>query len=197
MTRAEDGAIHAFSNVCRHRAGPVARGSGHRKALMCGYHGWTYGLDGKAAEHARVGRRALLREGEAEPPGRAGRHVGAVPVRLPRPVRAAALDGARLDPGRDEPPAADPHEPLQEGRLRGPLQLEGLRRQLPRGVPHPHRPPRVSSRSSTTARTRSRPPHTTPSSTRRSGRRTRSPSTGAISPTGTSRRLSTTGSSRT
>jgi choline monooxygenase len=47
VTRADDGSIHAFSNVCRHRAGPVARDSGHRKALMCGYHGWTYGLDGK------------------------------------------------------------------------------------------------------------------------------------------------------
>ena len=34
VTRAEDGGIRAFSNVCRHRAGPVARGSGHRKALM-------------------------------------------------------------------------------------------------------------------------------------------------------------------
>src|SRR5204862_6169528 len=47
VTRAEDGALHAFSNVCRHRAGPVARGSGHRKSLMCGYHGWGYGLDGR------------------------------------------------------------------------------------------------------------------------------------------------------
>ncbi len=47
VTRADDGALHAFSNVCRHRAGPVARGSGHRKSLMCGYHGWTYGLDGR------------------------------------------------------------------------------------------------------------------------------------------------------
>ncbi len=48
VTRAEDGVVRAFSNVCRHRAGPVARGAGHRKALMCGYHGWTYGLDGTA-----------------------------------------------------------------------------------------------------------------------------------------------------
>ncbi len=46
VARAEDGALHAFSNVCRHRAGPVARGAGNRKSLQCGYHGWTYGLDG-------------------------------------------------------------------------------------------------------------------------------------------------------
>jgi choline monooxygenase len=47
ITRGEDGALHALSNVCRHRAGPVARGAGHRKALQCGYHGWTYDLDGQ------------------------------------------------------------------------------------------------------------------------------------------------------
>lgn len=39
--------IHAFYNVCRHRAGAVAHGPGHRKTLQCTYHGWTYGLDGK------------------------------------------------------------------------------------------------------------------------------------------------------
>jgi choline monooxygenase len=41
-----DGRRRAFSNVCRHRAGPVACGKGNRAALRCGYHGWTYGLDG-------------------------------------------------------------------------------------------------------------------------------------------------------
>ena len=46
LARAEDGRLRAFSNVCRHRAGPVARGSGHAAALKCSYHGWTYRLDG-------------------------------------------------------------------------------------------------------------------------------------------------------
>jgi choline monooxygenase len=46
LTRGEDGKNRALSNVCRHRAGPVARGEGNRRALQCGYHGWTYGLDG-------------------------------------------------------------------------------------------------------------------------------------------------------
>lgn len=46
VVRGEDDVLRAMSNVCRHRAGPVARGAGHRKALQCGYHGWTYGLDG-------------------------------------------------------------------------------------------------------------------------------------------------------
>lgn len=41
-----DGVVRAFSNVCRHRAGPVARGGGSRKSLQCAYHGWTYAMDG-------------------------------------------------------------------------------------------------------------------------------------------------------
>ncbi len=36
-----------FYNVCRHRAGPPAEGCGSRKVFRCGYHGWTYGLDGR------------------------------------------------------------------------------------------------------------------------------------------------------
>jgi choline monooxygenase len=46
VARDEGGALRAFSNVCRHRAGPVARGSGHAVTLKCAYHGWMYGLDG-------------------------------------------------------------------------------------------------------------------------------------------------------
>lgn len=40
------GTLRGFFNVCRHRAGAVATGSGSRKAFSCTYHGWTYGLDG-------------------------------------------------------------------------------------------------------------------------------------------------------
>ena len=47
VTRSQDGALRAFINVCRHRAHPVAVGKGNRKSLQCGYHGWTYGLDGR------------------------------------------------------------------------------------------------------------------------------------------------------
>jgi choline monooxygenase len=47
VVRDMDGRLHAFSNVCRHRAGPVAEGSGCRKNFQCGYHGWTYTLDGR------------------------------------------------------------------------------------------------------------------------------------------------------
>jgi choline monooxygenase len=47
VVRGVDGELRALSNVCRHRAGPVATGAGHRKGFQCGYHGWTYALDGR------------------------------------------------------------------------------------------------------------------------------------------------------
>ena len=47
MVRGNDGKLRGFYNVCRHRAGPPAEGCGSRKVFRCGYHGWTYGLDGK------------------------------------------------------------------------------------------------------------------------------------------------------
>ena len=46
IVRGGDGSVRAFSNVCRHRAGPVAQGCGSRKLFRCMYHGWTYSLDG-------------------------------------------------------------------------------------------------------------------------------------------------------
>jgi phenylpropionate dioxygenase-like ring-hydroxylating dioxygenase large terminal subunit len=46
VTRDLEGELHAFVNVCRHRAYPVAVADGNRKVLQCGYHAWTYNLDG-------------------------------------------------------------------------------------------------------------------------------------------------------
>jgi choline monooxygenase len=47
IVRDKQGTLRAFSNVCRHRAGPIAQGSGCKNVLRCGYHGWTYTLDGR------------------------------------------------------------------------------------------------------------------------------------------------------
>jgi choline monooxygenase len=46
VVRGGNGHLRAFYNVCRHRAGPAAEGCGSRKVFRCGYHGWTYDLDG-------------------------------------------------------------------------------------------------------------------------------------------------------
>jgi choline monooxygenase len=47
VVRDKQGTLRAFSNVCRHRAGPIAHDSGCQHVLRCGYHGWTYTLDGR------------------------------------------------------------------------------------------------------------------------------------------------------
>jgi choline monooxygenase len=47
VVRDAAGTLRAFSNVCRHRAGPIAEGAGCRKVFNCAYHGWTYTLDGR------------------------------------------------------------------------------------------------------------------------------------------------------
>lgn len=47
--RGEDGVVRAFHNVCRHRAAQlVADGEGRcGKQVVCPYHSWAYGLDGR------------------------------------------------------------------------------------------------------------------------------------------------------
>jgi choline monooxygenase len=47
VVRDQLGSLRAFSNVCRHRAGPIALGSGCKNVLRCAYHGWAYTLDGR------------------------------------------------------------------------------------------------------------------------------------------------------
>jgi choline monooxygenase len=47
IVRDKSGTLRAFSNVCRHRAGPIAQGTGCKNVFNCGYHGWTYSLDGR------------------------------------------------------------------------------------------------------------------------------------------------------
>ncbi|MFG2577624.1 aromatic ring-hydroxylating dioxygenase subunit alpha, partial [Streptomyces sp. NPDC048481] len=49
VTRARDGSVKAFLNVCRHRGARLCtQESGEvRRAFQCPYHAWTYGLDGK------------------------------------------------------------------------------------------------------------------------------------------------------
>ena len=47
ITRGEDNQIHAFVNMCSHRGNfVVAEGTGQAKNFRCGYHAWTYGLNG-------------------------------------------------------------------------------------------------------------------------------------------------------
>jgi len=47
IVRDDDGTLHAFQNVCRHRGNSLCSGSGSGlRELKCGYHGWTWDLGG-------------------------------------------------------------------------------------------------------------------------------------------------------
>ena len=49
VVRGEDGEVRALHNVCRHRASRVAAGDKGNcgRRLVCPYHAWSYGLDGR------------------------------------------------------------------------------------------------------------------------------------------------------
>ena len=47
VVRGRDGAVRAFSNVCRHRGARIMSGEGNAKSLRCPYHSWNYALDGR------------------------------------------------------------------------------------------------------------------------------------------------------
>jgi len=47
VVRSDDSTVNAFYNVCRHRGSLICtQPSGRLARLTCGYHAWTYGLDG-------------------------------------------------------------------------------------------------------------------------------------------------------
>jgi len=49
LVRGDDGALRAFYNVCRHRGTRLCEAASGRfaGAIVCPYHAWTYGLDGR------------------------------------------------------------------------------------------------------------------------------------------------------
>ena len=53
LTRAQDGEVRAFHNVCRHRGTQlVTESKSGMSSISCPYHGWTYDLDGKLRRRA-------------------------------------------------------------------------------------------------------------------------------------------------
>ena len=133
VVRGDDGALRGFFNVCRHHAASVmTEPEGKAPLLRCPYHGWTYSLSGelkgtpdfagvcdfdKGRERARSGRDGGLGEVRLRAAD-AGRSVPRAVARASRrPVREAR---SLAFPLRRAPPLD----------LR--VQLEGLRRQLPR-----------------------------------------------------------------
>jgi choline monooxygenase len=58
VVRGTDGELRAFHNVCSHHAAEVVSGAGRCEVLRCGYHGWTYRLDGVLSRVPGAGRLA-------------------------------------------------------------------------------------------------------------------------------------------
>lgn len=58
VTRAGDGEIRAFYNVCQHRGHELVKGSGSARLLVCPYHAWSYELDGKLRAAPNTGELA-------------------------------------------------------------------------------------------------------------------------------------------
>ena len=47
LVHGADGEVRAMSNVCLHRAAPIAEGSGRRRLFTCPYHAWAYDTVGQ------------------------------------------------------------------------------------------------------------------------------------------------------
>jgi phenylpropionate dioxygenase-like ring-hydroxylating dioxygenase large terminal subunit len=57
IVRGAEGQVRAFRNACVHRGAPVeTRASGSARVLSCGFHGWSYDLDGclRAVSHPQL-----------------------------------------------------------------------------------------------------------------------------------------------
>ena len=142
ITRGLEGELRAFYNVCRHRAGQVAlpRATASRSsaATTAGPTGWTAPPRGPEMEETEDFRKddfglmpvrvdtwgpfVFVCLWDAAPP--LAEMMGAIPVRGRRRRLRRRVDA----PGR-------------AARLHRRVQLEGLRRQLPRGLPPPDRAP--------------------------------------------------------
>ncbi len=55
IVRGQDGILRGFHNSCRHRGAQICEtGHGHGSWLICPYHQWSYGLDGRLANAPRM-----------------------------------------------------------------------------------------------------------------------------------------------
>jgi choline monooxygenase len=68
VTRERAGMVRALHNTCRHKGREVVVGRGRADELVCGYHGWSYRLDGALASAPRMaGVRGFERDALALP----------------------------------------------------------------------------------------------------------------------------------
>lgn len=74
VSRASDGELYAFYNVCRHRANQLKpEGCGHAESFVCAFHKWEWNLDGSLKD---------VPEAQDFPQGTPADQLGLVPVRV-------------------------------------------------------------------------------------------------------------------
>ena len=128
----------------RHPRGREERSRPRTKSFVCGFHGWTYGLDGGVHAHPRAAGLAGSADPRQHPPAAGqGRHLGRLAVdQHGSRLRAA---GRLPVPRREDPGSvrAGEHalQMAQVAVLR--LQLEGRAGGLQRDLPRLHHAPGV------------------------------------------------------
>ena len=55
VVRDRDERLRCFFNVCRHRGHLLLEGTGRTNLIVCPYHAWSYGLDGRLKKAPRTG----------------------------------------------------------------------------------------------------------------------------------------------
>jgi len=122
VLRDDEGRLRGFHNACRHHAAQIVDGEGCSAELVCPYHGWVYGLDGRLKSAPRMGamrnfdrERFGLKPVVVEAwgplvflhPGRPERPLAAELVELDARLAAFGMDGLRLVTRRTYPMACN------------------------------------------------------------------------------------------
>ena len=98
VLRDDRGRLRAMSNVCRHRMSTILEGSGHRRSIVCPYHGWSYNLDGSLrAAPAMELNRGFCKDNYRLPQIRCEEWLGWVMVTLDERTPSASLQLAEVE----------------------------------------------------------------------------------------------------
>lgn len=143
--------FRAHHNVCMHRGrrlidtpeGAKNALGRTRKSFVCGFHGWTYGLDGACTHSRATGLAAGPHARQHPSAAREGRHLGrlAVDQHGPRLRAAGRLPVPRREDSRAVRAGEHALQVAQVALLR--LQLEGRAGGVQRDLPRLHHASRV------------------------------------------------------
>ena len=143
VTHALDDTLKAFYNVCRHRAGQVALTQGQPPEPAVQVPRLDLRVGRRPARVPRDGGDGGFPKGGLRAEAGAGGAVGPVRLRQPGSIgpRAGGGDGGDPGGGGCGRLRRGPHAAGGAPRVRDRVQLEGVRRQLPGGVPPADRAP--------------------------------------------------------